>query len=963
MNHKTIAQLFPQIDSSHIKTIKNRLDTVTDSLNTHDLSIAFSESVEKDFVTALFYSEFIASSIARNPSILVELIESGDLYRRYDSHAVQKKLDEKGVKGCDPEDVKPVLVQLKLYESIRIAWRDLTNQAPLEETLEDLSRLAEVIVQAAMETLVDQAVHTYGQPVNDAGQPQNIIVLGMGKLGAGELNFSSDIDLIFVYPQDGMTTGDKSLSNGEFFTKVCRNFTRFFSAGSHETNFYRVDTRLRPFGDGGPIVMSAQAFEGYYQAQGREWERYAMIKARPIAGDIHAGNALLKQLNSFVYRRYFDYGSFDSFREMKQRIVLQVRNKRLQNNIKMGAGGIREIEFFGQLFQLIRGGVEPKLQERKILDVMDLLVAHRCIDLKTSSALKQAYVFLRRVENRLQAYSDLQTHDIPKNPDQQIVLACSMGYDSWAAFETELNHQMAQVHSHFQQLLISDDDEQSDDVLDRIKEIWANINDPNFTADPAGIVGFKAPERMLELLRSLESHPNTRRLTPTGRKKLSRLVPLLVKIISKQEESDDILVKLIDLIVTIERRTCYLSLLVENKSALETLVIFARKSPWIINFLAGHPALLDELMQPETLYSPPKKEALEKEMAQRMSALPKGDVEVLLEELCVFRQVNMLRVAAADISGNYPLMKVSDHLTYIAETVLSQVLDICWQTVVKKYGVPQSIKRQGIEHCGFTIVAYGKVGGFEMGYQSDLDIVFLHNGGADQTHGADRQVDSTTFYSYLGQRIINMLTRHTPAGSLYSADMRLRPGGASGMIVSQIEGYQDYMENHAWTWEHQALIRARPIAGDSHIGQQFEQIRKHILTRKRQSDELRKEVREMREKMRNQRLKTDKETIDLKQSKGGIVDIEFLVQYLILNHAHAYPEIVVWTDNIRLLESLDACGIIAPEQSEMLQKAYVAMRQVIHHLNLQEKKLTPDEDRFDPVRKQVAQMYDKIMTT
>ncbi|MFH2057409.1 MAG: bifunctional [glutamate--ammonia ligase]-adenylyl-L-tyrosine phosphorylase/[glutamate--ammonia-ligase] adenylyltransferase [Pseudomonadota bacterium] len=982
MDSKKIDLVFPNLESEHIRTIENRLDTIFESLKSQGISIdiktglKLGTDLEADLIKAVFFSEYIASSINRNPAFLKDLIDSKDLFNTYSSVAYEKKIKSRLAGLTHVNEIKTMLLQVKSYETIRIAWRDLTGKAGLEETLEDLSCLADAIVQTTINSIYDQVSMTHGLPLDRDGNAQGIIVLAMGKLGARELNFSSDIDLIFVYPKDGDTNGDQSITNGEFFTKVCRKFLKFFSPGSHETNFYRIDTRLRPFGDGGPLVMSKAAFEEYYQAQGREWERYAMIKARPVAGDIEAGFRVLKNLNSFIYRRYFDYGSFDSFREMKHRIARQVKNKKLKNNIKLGAGGIREIEFFGQLFQLIRGGVEPKLQELKILKVLDLLQIHRCVDETTKNDLKQAYVFLRQVENRLQAYGDCQTHDIPQKKEHRAVLSISMGYDSWNDFVNALDAHMDRVHYHFNQLLLIDEKEKSDKVLEALKELWININDPQFAAETIDIGNFKEPGKVLEILRSFESHPNTKQLTPNGQKKLARLIPLLVKKIGEQTSPDEILVKLIDLIITIERRTCYLSLLIENTSALDTLITLAHKSGWIITFLSGHPALLDELMQPATLYSPPGKEALEQEMADRMSGITSKDLEFLLEELCVFRQVNMLRVAAADISGNYPLMKVSDHLTYIAEIVLTQVLCIAWDIVTIKYGFPEELSdhelsgqgvsgpelyRQGIENCGFAIVAYGKVGGFEMGYKSDIDIVFLHKGGSKPTQGTNKSIDTTRFYSNLGQRIIHALTVHTPAGTLYGADMRLRPGGAAGMIVSHIDSFEAYMENEAWTWEHQALIRARPVAGDRTVCSQFEKIRKNLLTKKRDPLILKKEVCEMREKMRAQHLKAAKGQVDLKQSKGGIVDIEFLVQYLILKHAWANPDITAWTDNIRLLESLDVQGLISAQQSEQLQKAYIVMRQAIHHLNLQEKTLEISEDLFKENRRQVTNLYDQFL--
>jgi len=961
MDHYEIETVFPDLDKLLLKTITTRVDSFKESLKASRLNLDLPLALKSDLIKIFLFSEFITSSLIKNPEILKTLVESEDLFKSYSNHTCKAKLEKTIARDIDVERVRASLLQVKVYESIRIAWRDLTGKAGLAETLCDLSNLADAMVDIAIKTLYEDLCKSYGVPVDADGNFQGIIVLGMGKLGAGELNFSSDIDLIFAYPRQGYTNGKNIISNEEFFTKLCRRFLTFFSPDFRAMNFYRIDTRLRPYGDGGPLVMSSDSFEAYYQAQGREWERYAMIKARPIAGDIQAGVKLLDSLNSFIYRRYFDYGSFDSFRDMKRRITLQVKNKRLKHNIKLGAGGIREIEFFGQLFQLIRGGVEPKFQERKILKVLDLLENQNCINTATKKDLKEAYVFLRMVENRLQAYADLQTHDIPEKEEQRKILALSMGMDTWNAFATTLTDHMQKVHSHFKQLLVSEDQEKSDKGMQDLKELWVNINDPQFAADTVAIGGFKKPDRVLAILRSLEEHPNTKQLTPNGRKKLARLIPVLIKKIGEKKDPDAVFVKLIDLIITIERRTCYLSLLIENKSALETLITLARKSPWIITFLSHHPALLDELMHPATLYSPPDRQALEKEMAIRMAKIPPGDLEFLLEELCVFKQINYLRVSAADVSGNYPLMKVSDHLTYIAQAVLSQVLQISWQTLTQRYGFPQDVPDETLDNCGFAIVAYGKVGGLEMGYKSDIDIVFLHKGKSGVTQGKEKSLDTIRFYSNLGQRIINALTMHTPAGKLYGADMRLRPGGNSGMIVSHIDAFEDYLKTQAWTWEHQALIRARPVAGDKELCSRFGEIRKSVLIRKKDAATLKKEVGEMRERMRSERLKAKKEIFDLKQSRGSIVDIEFLVQYLILKNAHTCPYIILWTDNIRLLESLDAEGIITGCESERLQNAYLVMRKAIHRLDLQEKSLELPQDRFLEIRNHVIDIYDKYL--
>jgi len=960
VDHTDIEFIFPNIGKPLVTSIRNRLDAIIESVKQQGLEMDFPQALTSDLIKAVFFSEYIASRLSRNPDILKAFIASRDLETSYSEQTYALRLEKLISKDMDTARVREILLQAKIYETIRIAWRDLTGKAPLEETLRDLSGLADAVVSRAMDSIYDALCSRYGQPADLEGNVQKLIVLAMGKLGAGELNFSSDLDLIFVYPREGYTTGKDRISNEEFFVKACRLFLKFFSSGSHENTLYRIDTRLRPFGDGGPLVMSSLSFEEYYQAQGREWERYAMIKARPVAGDIETGLRLLKNLNAFIYRRYFDYGSFDSFRDMKNRIMLQVTHKKLKHNIKLGAGGIREIEFFGQLFQLIRGGVEPTFQERSILKVLDLLEAHQCINETTKNDLKTAYCFLRMVENRLQAYADLQTHDIPEKEDQQKILALSMGYDEWEGFLKDLRHHMQRVHHHFNQLLLTEEAETPDKPAQALKELWININDPQFTADAVAVQGFKDPDRVLAILRSLEEHPNTRRLTSNGRKKLARLIPVMVRKIGAQDDPEPLLIKLVDLIITIERRTCYLSLLIENKTALDTLITLAQKSPWIIRFLSNHPALLDELMHPSTLYFPPGKKALENEMERRMAGIPSGETEFLLEEVCIFRQVNMLRVSAADVSGNYPLMKVSDHLTYIAETVLNQVLRIAWDIVAQKYGIPDGVSGQSMDDCGFAIVAYGKVGGLEMGYKSDLDIVFLHKGESGVTKGP-KGIDTLRFYSNLGQRIVNALTVHTSAGTLYGADMRLRPGGASGMIVSHIEAFEDYLRHQAWTWEHQALIRARYVAGDHTLGSRFDDIRRAVLIEKRDALVLKKEVAEMRERVREEHLKAPKDSFDLKQSRGGVVDIEFLVQYLILKHAHDCPDLTVWTDNMRLLESLNAEEIITDCESERLQNAYLSMRKSIHSLSLQEKSPVAPVSSFSETGNQVTQIYDKYL--
>jgi len=920
---------------------------------------AFSEELN----TAFMFSRFLATAIIKNPIILIELLESGDLHRPYTLGEYTKKIHQAlGIAG-ETQNLQALLGHLRLREMVRIAWRDLNGHASLEETMAELSALADTCVETAMAVLYKKLCATHGVPVDNNDTPQKIIVLGMGKLGAGELNFSSDIDLIFAFPQEGSIRDAVRMPTCElFFTKLCREFLKIFNTGAMGLPIFRVDTRLRPFGDSGPLVMNCEAMEIYYQTQGREWERYALIKARPVAGDLVAGQALLETLKPFVFRRYLDYGTFDAFREMKARITMQVRDRRLKNNIKLGAGGIREIEFFGQLFQLIRGGVSPQLQEKKILKVLDLLAGKGLINEGTAHDLKTAYVFLRTVEHRLQEYDDLQTHDIPTEDTARLRLALSMNFDTWELFEKHLSHHMAIVHSHFNKLLVSTKNKNQEIQTDSpFRYLWENINDPQSEIKKQTLSGYKEPDKVVQILGELAEHPHTRKLTHTGRRRLNALIPLVAEISGEQSQPELTLQRLIFLITAIEQRTCYLSLLLENPTAIQTLVTLATKSPWIISFLSQHPALLDELLDPATLYTPPDRPSLERDLTHRMTPIPPDDFEFQLEELCIFKLTSTLRVAAADISGDYPLMKVSDALTDIAETVLQQVLSIAWQQTARRYGVPSGIDPAPGTTPGFAAIAYGKLGGIELGYKSDLDLVFVHSEIEGHTTGTKRSIENMRFYTLLGQRIITMLTMHTPAGTLYKPDMRLRPSGQAGMIVSHINAFCDYMETQAWTWEHQAIIRARPVAGDPILWKQFNEIRQQVMEIRRDTPVLQKEIREMRQRMKKQRLDSLSHGFDIKQGEGGIVDIEFLVQFLTLNHAWNHPALIQWTDNIRLIETLEKENILSTIQARNLRETYIVLRKTLHRLDLQEKTEQISLSRFQDQTRMVSELFQRTM--
>jgi glutamate-ammonia-ligase adenylyltransferase len=646
---------------------------------------------------------------------------------------------------------------------------------------------------------------------------------------------------------------------------------------------------------------------------------------------------------------------------MKQMIALEVQRKRMARDIKLGPGGIREIEFFGQIFQLIRGGVMPALQETGIMNVLQTLAEGRNIPNTVCRELTDAYVFLRLTENRLQEYSDQQTHQLPSDDDGQLRLAVSMGFDDARSFMAALDGFRSNVHGHFQMLLEPGDgaerQEKSDDSLD---SIWQDVGDRRQACETLAALGFDQPAEVLPLLEYLRNDPGTRSLSPKGRQRLDKLMPRFLKEAGQCDHPLSTMRRITDLIKTIERRSSYLALLLENPTALSHLVKLSNASPWIASFLARHPVLLDELLDPRTLYQPPQKSEMKKGLQQRLALIPPDDLEYQIEQLCIFKQINVLRVAAADVSGSLPLMKVSDYLSEIAEIILNEVVELAFNHLVSKHGTPAC--RLDDKNCprGFAVVAYGKLGGLELGYGSDLDLVFLHAGTSEQTDGGEKAIDSAQFFNRLGQRVIHILTAHTRAGKAYEIDMRLRPSGSSGILVSHIDAFSRYQLEDAWTWEHQALIKARPICGDDLIAKRFEKIRAEVLARQRPEAKLKNEVIRMRERMRNELLKPKAGVFDLKQDTGAMVDIEFLVQYLVLLSSHRHPDLLKWTDNVRLLQTLIETGMMDEITAHQLKHAYLIYRAVAHQLSLQEKPARVPREKFARLQKRVEEIWQSV---
>ena len=912
-------------------------------------------------------SDFIARSCARDPQMLAAMVDSGDLQRVYSADGYQTMLSEQLDGVVNEAELGTVLRKFRRREMVRIAWRDIAGWSGLDETLSDLSNLASVCVDVALKLLHQWQIAELGEPMGEqSGLPQSLVVLGMGKLGADELNYSSDIDLIFAFPEKGETQGARyPMTNGEYFTRLGRRVINAINQQTGDGYVFRVDMRLRPFGDAGPLAMHFDAMEDYYQTHGREWERYAMIKANVIAGDKEAGAVLLRALRPFIYRRYIDYGVFESLREMKGMISREVKRKGMENNIKLGAGGIREVEFTGQAFQLVRGGRDSELQIRPIQKVLTLLAEKDYMPEYVVNSLKEAYVFLRRAENRLQAIADQQTHMLPSGDVDKQRLAYGMGFADWAGFEAVLVKHRFAVNGAFEQVFAAPQGEQTAVQGSEFNAVWRGEDSQETAVSLLAELGYtNDASGALRLIAQLREGSAVRGLSAKGRERLDRLMPSLLGAVAATDSPEAVLARVVNLIETIAKRTSYLALLIENPVALSQLVRLCAASSFIAERLAKHPVLLDELLDARTLYAPLDRSGLEAELRRTMEQA-EGDLEQQMERLRHFKQTNVLRVAAADVSGVFPLMVVSDHLTEIAEVVLDQVVNLAYQHLEDKHGRPQCVGEDGqAKEPGFMVLAYGKMGGIELGYGSDLDLVFLHGNykGGGQTRGPS-VVDNAVFFARLGQRIIHIMTTLMPGGILYEVDARLRPSGAAGMLVSPLNAFSKYQKNEAWTWEHQALVRARVVVEVDGLGERYEVIRAKVLGQPREPAALQKDVREMREKMRGHLSKAKEGMFDLKQGHGGIADIEFIVQYAVLRWAYEYRSLLRWTDNIRLLETLAEEKLLPESDAALLADAYRAYRAEVHHHALQGEGGVVEEEKFTEYRKGVTRIWRDLLET
>jgi glutamate-ammonia-ligase adenylyltransferase len=871
-------------------------------------------------------SEFVASALLQDPAAVAWLEQPES-----DARAANAEYERRAASAAVLGDAEHVLREWRRRAMLRIAWRDITARAAVEETLRAVSDLADACIRAAAQAARAHLRAIFGTPRCGGGAEVEFIVLGMGKLGGLELNFSSDIDLIFLFAQGGETDGAHVVANEEYFNRLGRELIRLLDARTEQGFVFRVDMRLRPFGESGPLVVSLAALEDYLQRHGRDWERYAWIKARAIVGaDAYAG-AHAEFVRPFVYRRYLDFGVFESLRDMKALIAREVARRELEEDLKLGRGGIREIEFIVQSMQLVRGGSDRRLQRASLLEVLPLLVGSKLMSAEEVAQLSAAYLLLRKAENALQMMRDQQVHRLPADPQDRMRLCIALGVAEWPDALARIERARQVVTQRFDSWLFAPIganlevglgwlDSPGDDVAEDLAE----------GGFPQAGIAAVAP--LLDAYRQAAPY---RRLDDTGRRRVRIILARLLQTAARMPSPATIIERVLRVLDAIGARSSYLALLKEEPAALDRLIDVCAVSGFLARQIADFPLLLDELIDANAFDELPSRARFIRELAARTERLRPDDPEREVEALRVFQRVATFSVALADLTQRLPLMQVSDRLTDIAELIVQCCMDLAWAQMTAMHGVPRCGESDGTARVVKVAAAgYGKLGGLELGYGSDLDLVFLHDS-AGEFQQTTRGIDNGVFFLRLGQRIVHLLTMHSAAGRLYEVDMRLRPNGKGGFLMTGIEAFEIYQHQNAWTWEHQALLRARAVAGDAALCAQFEAARRRVLCTAVHRDTLRADVEEMRRRMRRELSESRSGKFDIKQDAGGIADIEFLVQYWVLEGAAEHPELVRYSDNVRQLDGLAAAGLVDSDTARWLKETYIGYRTLLHHLSLE----------------------------
>ncbi len=910
MQHDQLGLLANRLGSERYQSLIARLDAALEGAPEKNAD----ESVARRMLAA---SEFFRTLAERQIDWLEKEAD-------FTQPTIDGLLESVTPQDLDEQNEQEVLRSLRVLRQramLHIVWRSFTCENGLNETLAAMTTLADFVVKCAVRCAEKLVSKRYGEAIgDDTGAVQRLIVVGMGKLGGRELNLSSDIDIMFIYDEPGTTQGGRSsTSNQEYFTRIAQTVIRLIDSVTVDGRVFRVDTRLRPFGESGALVASYPSLENYYQQHGRDWERYALLKARCITGTAAQIRPFQQLARQFVYRRYTDFGVIDGLRSMKALIDTERVKKGLANDVKRGPGGIREAEFIVQSHQLVRGGRVPSIQKVGFEESVRALASEECLSSEVAQRLHADYRYLRQLEHGIQALRDEQTHELPSNPTDQEALCMLLGFHDWGTLTAAAAVSRSAVASEFEALL-------TDSRAQKNLILGIDSDAPSLDGSALQALSLRSPATLAATLTAFINETRFRVMDAEARQRLQKVLPLLVKEVDQHPEPGAALDRVLSIVTAILKRSAYLSLLAENPQARERLVSLVARSSSITNKLKDTPELLDELLFPKRLFTVPSREDIREQLDALTTYVDPDDLEAVMQHLRRLKEAITFRVAVSELEGSIPLMKVSDNLSFLAEVIVERAVAVAYRDLVKKYGEPTD----GSEFC---VLAYGKLGGIELSYESDLDLVFVASAEEGFTAGP-KQIDHQRFFTRLAQRVIHILSTNMMGGRLYEIDLRLRPNGDSGLLVTSLSGLKKYLESDAWTWEHQALVRARVIAGGSALVKKVEELRVEVLSQHRDDASLTNDVTSMRHKMRDHQADSGAKSkqIDLKYGRGGIVDIEFVVQYLVLKHAVSHPQISVWSDVVRILDSLEVAGILSKDNANSLRDAYLQLRAATHRI-------------------------------
>ena len=929
-----------------------------------------SKKVPTALGTLASLSDFIYEYLSR--SVGEAFLDEPEHIEEYEDIAYHELLAVELANVTSETSLLRCIRQFRHRYMVQIACWDLSNKITIEQSLECVSNLSNALIVQTYEWLYCYLCEKYGTPKGEHGS-MPMIILGMGKLGGQELNFSSDIDLIFLYPEQGeITGGRKSREHSWFFNKLAQSLINALDRITSEGRVFRVDMRLRPYGESGPLVMHFDAFEHYLQEQGRDWERFAMVKARVLNANSPYADNVESLLRPFVYRKYLDFGAIDALRKMKSLITQEVRRRRLTNNIKLGAGGIREIEFIVQSLQLINGGKQVALRVKGLVEALSEIQQLALMSEYDCQRLKQSYFFLRKVEHCLQQFNDQQTQTLPDLPLDQHRLSFVMGFADYHSFMEALQRETENVNQLFGELIGEEEPHNMCAIDTELESLWMlSLDFDEASSILESYLDTEECRLFWETLVDFNKESSIKVHAGRGKDILDKLMPQLLEQLftyhtKTREEDGEVglsctsLFKRIGLILkSVLRRTAYLELMQINQGVLVQLLRLCHASLWIAEQIARFPMLLDELLSPQSLYQTLSRNEYAQELRLACLRIENDDIEQQMESLRQFKLGQQLKVAAADVTRMLPIMKVSDHLTYLAEALVHQVVDDAWNQITRKYGMPPNVDS---DNKAFAIIAYGKFGGIELGYGSDLDLVFVYQTDPNSATDGLKSIETRTFYIKLAQRILHLFNTRTHSGNLYEVDMRLRPAGNSGLLVCHTETYLDYLLNEAWTWEHQALVRSRIVLSSPDMDETLLDIRLKVLTQQRDANQLADDVKKMRQKMREHLSLGTTDVFDIKQGVGGLVDIEFLVQYWVLLYAHKNPSVCDWSDNIRILDSFQTLNLVKNTDIEHLKSAYLAYRHEGHRLTLAGEKLVSAKEELEPIRAGVSSIWQRVLS-